>query len=173
MCGLTSKFQGLVFSIIIVRSCSDTSVGSTTRPHTQTLSLRFQSAPRANRTGLTEDSLTSGVVAEVGLPGRDSALPHEMTEKEKNTVGFKLPLEARSSEYDLPAWISDINNDDRFMYTYVLRFLLSPCLYSQFILVSPIPAYTHGIRASIVTPQVCGNPRLPSYSLMGHNSGAF
>jgi len=28
-------------------------------------------------------------------------------------------------------------------------------------------------RYEIVTPQVCGNPRLPSYSLMGHNSGAF
>ena len=100
------NFQGLVFSIIIVRSCSDTSVGSTARPHTQTLSLRFQSAPRANRTGLTENSFSSGAVVEEGLAARDIALLHDgygMTEKEKNTVGFKLPSEARSSEYDLPA----------------------------------------------------------------------
>jgi len=44
-------------------------------------------------------------VAEEGLAGRDSALPHGMTEKEKekNAVGFKFPSETRGSDYDLPA----------------------------------------------------------------------
>jgi len=51
-----------------------------------------------------ENSFSSGAVVEEGLAARDIALLHDgMTEKEKNTVGFKLPSEARSSEYDLPA----------------------------------------------------------------------